>query len=221
MKLKARCIKLGSRIRISKMFRTLVIIKDSRLIMDLQLLLEDHRAVRVHIMVHYSRITIILREAKAPSTVHRRVMVRVTTVHRAVRIYIMVHHGVTVRIIIARITTVHSVVRIHIMVHHRVMVRISITIVHREVRTLVLLELLEVLQVIFHVQEVRHLFQMLFLQLLILFQEMDRDQMLMVVVSILQNLEVIKPDFGKELSGSFLFLLFFCKNYILKKKRKE
>ena len=95
------------------------------------------------------------------------------------------------------------------------------TIVHREVRTLVLLELLEVLQVIFHVQEVRHLFQMLFLQLLILFQEMDRDQMLMVVVSILQNLEVIKPDFGKELSGSFLFLLFFCKNYILKKKRKE
>ena len=101
----------------------------------------------------------------------------------------------------------------------------NITILRRETDKIsVLMNLREVREVLpetFHVPENQHLFQMLFLQLLILLQEMDRDQMLMVVVSILQNLEIIKPDFRKELSGSFLFLLFFRKNYILKKKRKE
>ena len=83
----------------------------------------------------------------------------------------------------------------------REMDRISVSMILREVR--------EVLPETFHVTENQHLFQMLFLQLLILLQEMDRDQMLMVVVSILQNLEVIKPDFRKELSGSFLFFAIF------------
>ena len=101
----------------------------------------------------------------------------------------------------------------------------NITILRRETDKIsVLMNLREVREVLpetFHVPENQHLFQMLFLQLLILLQEMDRDQMLMVVVSILQNLEIIKPDFRKELSGSFLFLLFFCKNYILKKKKER
>ena len=100
-----------------------------------------------------------------------------------------------------------------ITMHRREMDRASISMILREVR--------EVLPETFHVTENQHLFQMLFLQLLILLPEMDRDQMLMVVVSILQNLEVIKPDFRKELSGSFLFLLFFRKNYILKKKKER
>ena len=101
----------------------------------------------------------------------------------------------------------------------------NITILRRETDKIsVLMNLREVREVLpetFHVPENQHLFQMLFLQLLILLQEMDRDQMLMVVVSILQNLEIIKPDFRKELSGSFLFLLFFWKNYILKKKKER